>query len=33
MSSEVLDRGLVLDAARVTEIAAIAAWKLAGRRG
>ena len=31
MSSEVLDRGLVLDAARVTEIAAIAAWKLAGR--
>src|SRR5215510_15618425 len=31
MSSAVLDRGLVLDAARVTEIAAIAAWKLAGR--
>jgi len=31
MSSEVLDRGLVLDAVRVTEIAAIAAWKLAGR--
>jgi len=31
MSSEVLDRGLVMDAARVTEIAAIAAWKLAGR--
>jgi fructose-1,6-bisphosphatase II / sedoheptulose-1,7-bisphosphatase len=27
----VLDRGLVLDAVRVTEIAAIAAWKLAGR--
>jgi fructose-1,6-bisphosphatase II / sedoheptulose-1,7-bisphosphatase len=31
MSSEVLDRSLVLDAARVCEIAAIAAWKLAGR--
>jgi len=31
MSSEVLDRGLVLDAVRVTEIAAVAAWKLAGR--
>jgi fructose-1,6-bisphosphatase II / sedoheptulose-1,7-bisphosphatase len=31
MSSQGLDRGLVLDAARVTEIAAIAAWKLAGR--
>jgi len=31
MSSEVLDRNLALDAARVTEIAAIAAWKLAGR--
>jgi len=31
MSSEVLDRGLVLDAVRVTEIAAIAAWDLAGR--
>jgi fructose-1,6-bisphosphatase II / sedoheptulose-1,7-bisphosphatase len=31
MSSEVLDRGLVLDAVRVTEIAAIAAWKLVGR--
>ncbi|WP_309088773.1 class II fructose-bisphosphatase [Phenylobacterium sp.] len=31
MSSEGLDRGLVLDAARVTEIAAIAAWKLVGR--
>ena len=31
MSSRVLDRGLVLDAARVTEIAAIAAWELAGR--
>ncbi len=31
MSSERLDRGLVLDAARVTEIAAIAAWKLVGR--
>jgi fructose-1,6-bisphosphatase II / sedoheptulose-1,7-bisphosphatase len=30
MSSEVLDRGLVLDAVRVTEIAAIAAWKLVG---
>ena len=31
MSSEVLDRGLVLDAVRVTEIAAIAAWQLVGR--
>jgi fructose-1,6-bisphosphatase II / sedoheptulose-1,7-bisphosphatase len=31
MTSETLDRGLVLEAARVTEIAAIAAWKLAGR--
>jgi fructose-1,6-bisphosphatase II / sedoheptulose-1,7-bisphosphatase len=31
MSSEVLDRGLVLEAVRVTEIAAVAAWKLAGR--
>jgi fructose-1,6-bisphosphatase II / sedoheptulose-1,7-bisphosphatase len=31
MSSQGLDRGLVLDAARVTEIAAIAAWKLVGR--
>ena len=31
MSSEVLDRGLVLDAVRVTEIAAIAAWNLVGR--
>ena len=31
MSSETLDRGLVLDAVRVTEAAAIAAWDLAGR--
>src|ERR1700710_920857 len=31
MTSEVLDRTLVLDAVRVTEIAAIAAWKLVGR--
>lgn len=31
MSSETLDRGLVLDSVRVTEIAAIAAWKLVGR--
>jgi fructose-1,6-bisphosphatase II / sedoheptulose-1,7-bisphosphatase len=31
MTSEVLDRSLVLDAVRVTEVAAIAAWKLAGR--
>jgi fructose-1,6-bisphosphatase II / sedoheptulose-1,7-bisphosphatase len=31
MTSEVLDRGLVLDAVRVTEIAAVAAWKLVGR--
>ena len=31
MSSEVLDRSLVLDAVRVTEIAAIAAWKMVGR--
>jgi len=31
MSSEVLDRSLVLDAVRVTEIAAIAAWQMVGR--
>ncbi|HYG25483.1 MAG TPA: class II fructose-bisphosphatase [Caulobacteraceae bacterium] len=31
MSSETLDRGLVLDAVRVTEAAAIAAWALVGR--
>lgn len=31
MTAETLDRGLVLDAIRVTEVAAIAAWKLAGR--
>ena len=31
MSSEVLDRSLVLDAVRVTEAAAIAAWGLVGR--
>src|SRR5580692_13001889 len=31
MSSQVLDRSLVLDAVRVTEIAAIAAWKMVGR--
>ena len=31
MSSNDLDRSLVLDAVRVTEAAAIAAWKLAGR--
>src|ERR1700740_1685608 len=31
MSSKTLDRSLVLDAVRVTEAAAIAAWKLAGR--
>src|SRR5436190_7903659 len=31
MSSKVLDRSLVLDAARVCEIAAIAAWELVGR--
>ncbi|WP_411288157.1 class II fructose-bisphosphatase [Phenylobacterium sp.] len=31
MSSEVLDRSLVLDAVRVTEIAAIAAWAEVGR--
>ena len=31
MTSEILDRSLVLDAVRVTEIAAIAAWKLVGR--
>jgi len=31
MSSEVLDRNLIMDAARVCEVAAIAAWKLAGR--
>jgi fructose-1,6-bisphosphatase II / sedoheptulose-1,7-bisphosphatase len=30
MSSEILDRSLVLDAVRVTEIAAIAAWKQVG---
>ena len=30
MSSEVLDRGLVLDSVRVCEAAAIAAWKLVG---
>ena len=30
MSSEVLDRGLVLDAVRVCEAAAIASWKLVG---
>ncbi|HSV03628.1 MAG TPA: class II fructose-bisphosphatase [Phenylobacterium sp.] len=29
--TQVLDRSLVLDAVRVTEIAAIAAWRLAGR--
>src|SRR5438270_9599284 len=29
--NQVLDRSLVLDAVRVTEIAAIAAWELAGR--
>jgi fructose-1,6-bisphosphatase II / sedoheptulose-1,7-bisphosphatase len=31
MSSLVLGRGLVMDAVRVTEVAAIAAWRLAGR--
>jgi len=31
MSSQVLDRSLVLDAVRVCEIAAIAAWNLVGR--
>ena len=31
MSAETLDRGLVLDSVRVTEIAAIAAWSLVGR--
>ncbi|HYG27547.1 MAG TPA: fructose-bisphosphatase class II, partial [Caulobacteraceae bacterium] len=31
MSSKTLDRGLVLDAVRVTEAAAIAAWALVGR--
>ena len=31
MSSDDLDRGVVLDAVRVTETAAIAAWKLVGR--
>ncbi|MFZ5669875.1 MAG: class II fructose-bisphosphatase [Pseudomonadota bacterium] len=31
MSSDTLDRGLVLDAVRVTEAAAIAAWGLVGR--
>lgn len=31
MSTETLDRGLVLDSVRVTEIAAIAAWSLVGR--
>src|SRR5580692_7386797 len=31
MSSTTLDRGLVMDAVRVTEAAAIAAWRLAGR--
>src|SRR5689334_24562459 len=31
MSSQGLDRGLVLDAARVTEIAAIASWRQVGR--
>ena len=31
MSSEVLDRNLIMDAVRVCEAAAIAAWKLAGR--
>ncbi len=30
MSSEVLDRNLIMDAVRVTEIAAIAAWKQVG---
>ena len=31
MSSEVLDRNLIMDAVRVCEVAAIADWKLAGR--
>lgn len=31
MSSEVLDRNLIMDAVRVCEAAAVAAWKLAGR--
>jgi fructose-1,6-bisphosphatase II / sedoheptulose-1,7-bisphosphatase len=31
MSSETLDRGLILDAVRVTEAAAIASWALVGR--
>jgi fructose-1,6-bisphosphatase II / sedoheptulose-1,7-bisphosphatase len=31
MTAETLDRGLVLDSVRVTEIAAIAAWSLVGR--
>ena len=31
MSSQVLDRNLIMDAVRVCEVAAIAAWKLAGR--
>ena len=31
MSSDVLDRNLIMDAVRVCEVAAIAAWKLAGR--
>ena len=31
MSSQVLDRALVMDAVRVSEVAAIAAWSLAGR--
>src|SRR5436305_2969570 len=31
MSSDMLDRSLVMEAVRVTEAAAIAAWKLTGR--
>src|ERR1700760_4857358 len=31
MSSKELDRGLVMDAVRVTEAAAIASWKMVGR--
>ena len=31
MSSNLLDRSLVMEAVRVTEAAAIAAWELAGR--
>jgi fructose-1,6-bisphosphatase II / sedoheptulose-1,7-bisphosphatase len=31
MTSEVLDRGLVMEAVRVTEAAAVAAWQLVGR--